>query len=143
MSNHANPEVVAQYWIKGVSGIPSDKVATTLPSDHSSFASTGFVTVMSYGGTPDKDTFMQNSSVQVDVWGYAENSSKLPWGQTLNLAMLIKAGVENAARLVEIPKYNSARVREVIVLTDPRRVSGDENFARYSMDLQVVWTEVR
>lgn len=139
----ANAELVAINWIKGVTGVPVNQVNTVVPATSESFAQNGFIQVQSVGGTPDEDTFMQNSIIQVDTWAYSANSNKAPWGHAYNLAMLVKEGLKDAPRLVTLPSsHNDAFVHEVRVLTDARRFGGDEaNFARYSMDLHFHWTE--
>lgn len=144
---YPNPELVTVGWIKTVPGIPTDIVATTIPSvDNDNFHDHGFVQVTAVGGTPNQDTFMQNSTVQIDTWAFNRNSTKVPWGKAFNLAMLLKEGLKDAARDIITPnQYHNAHVHEVRVLIDPRRMSGDfpgdeAHFARYSFDIQVHWS---
>lgn len=143
MAFHPNSELVMVEWLKGVAGMPTDKIATTLPSDNAAISASGFVTVQAIAGVPDMDTFMQNSLVQIDAWGYNENSNKMPWGKTYNLMMLIKEGTKGAARDITTPSaFNDAHVYEVRATQDPRRIPNDPAFARYSMDVIVHWTEL-
>lgn len=143
MALFANPELVAISWLKLVDGLPVNQIGTTLPSDNTTFTASGFVQVTAIGGVPDKDTFMQTSRIQIDVWAYNTNSSKPPWGKAMHLAMTIKKGIESAPREVELPDgYNDAYVHQVIVMIDPRRILGDEaNLARYSFDVEFYWAE--
>lgn len=142
MGYHPNAELVSIYWLKSVSGLPSDKIATTLPSDNSAIAGSGFITVQAVGGVPDPDTYMQSSLIQVDCWGYNENSEKVPWGKTYNLAMVIKEGIKSAPRTVTTPSaFDNAYVHEVIVERDPMRILDDPAFARYQMDLTIFWRQ--
>lgn len=139
----ANPELVLIHWLKGVNGVPVNQIGTTLPDvSNTDFQDNGFIQVSSIGGIPDQDTFMQNTTMQIDVWAFTVNSNKAPWGKAFNLAMLIKNGLQDAARLVETPDaFHNAYVHEVRVLIDPRRILGDEaNFARYSFDVALHWT---
>lgn len=142
MAYHPNPELVALYWLKGIYGIPADKVATQLPAADV-VEDEGFITVTSVGGIPDMDTFMQGSRIQIDCWGWNADSNKLPWGKTYNLAMLIKEGVKDPARKVETPaSFSDALVRQVIVQNDPRRIP-DDAFAHVMFDVIIYWTEVQ
>ena len=138
-----NAELVAVYWLKGVTGLNADLVATTLPAPNDSFAASGFVQATVVGGVPNNHTPMQSTAVQVDCWAYNANSNKAPWGKAATLAAYIKQDIEerNPARLLDLPaNFDNAFVHSVIVDLDPRRVPDDESFARYSLDLRLFWT---
>lgn len=139
---HPTAELVAVYWLKGVEGLPVDQINTTLPEKNDDFAANGFVQVSSLMGSFDFETYMQSPVIQVDCWAYNANSLKVPWGKANQLAEIIKYGTRDAARTVTLPgNYAQAMVRSVLVRTDVRRVTNDEDFARYSMDLVFNWTE--
>lgn len=139
---HANAELVLMEWLKMVDGLPSDKISTTLPDD-SVIAEEGFVTVQAVGGVPNMYTKMQRSLIQIDCWGYNANSNRLPWGKTYNLAMNIKEATWALNTHVTTPDaFNDARVTAVVIDTDPRRITTDPAYARYSMDVVVHWVEL-
>lgn len=140
---YPNSELVTIGWIKTIPNVPSGQVATTVPAvDNQGFRDNGFIQVTAVGGVPNQDTFMQNATMQIDVYAFNADSNKVPWGKAYHLAMLIKEGLKEAARVIETPvQYHDAYVHEVRVLVDPRRIMGDESsFARYSFDVQVHWT---
>lgn len=134
-----NVEIVAVEWLKDA--LTSERVATNLPSPQT-VGTEGFVTVQAVGGAPDVETRMQHSTIQVDAWGYNDNSNKLPWAQTFQTAMQIKRAVETMQNFhITTPAaYDDAYVHFIDIPTDFRRVPGDEVFARYSADLVVHWT---
>lgn len=139
---HPTAELVAVHWLKGVDGLPVDQINTTLPEKKQDFAANGFVQAQVFTGSLDFDTYMNTSVVQVDCWAYNANSLKVPWGKANQLAEIIKFGTRNAARTVNPPgNYAPAMVRSVLVRTDVRRVTNDEDFARYTLDLVFNWTE--
>jgi len=139
MALHANSELVMIHWLKSISGLPSDRIATTLPEDF-----TEFVQVSAVAGVPDMDTFMQNSVLQLDVWGRKSGSKKPPWNETIQLAMIIKEAIKVSSRTVILPAaFNNVIVHQVIVTSDPRRISGDPaDAARYSFDVRCHWIEL-
>ena len=49
----ANTDLVAQAWLAGVPGLDGAMVASTLPSDVTGWAVSGFVQVTTVGGSPD------------------------------------------------------------------------------------------
>jgi len=144
-------ELVAVAWLRGIPGIPSSGVGTTLPRDSSAWPD-GFVQVTSgVGGGPHRDVPQHQPVVQVDCWAANPSGSRPPWGRANQLAEIIAAhcygGINDAhpvQRRVSLPdSYQDARVQSAIVLTDPRRVEGDEaRYACYSIDLQLFWVPV-
>ena len=137
-------ELVAIHWIKGVPGVPSDLVNSTVPERSDAFAKSGFVQVQSAGGDRDIDTSMRNSNIQVDTWAYNTDSQKVPWGKANQLSELVLAGTLQPARRVVLPDaFDDALVRTVFPIGEPQRIPDEGDFARYSMNLTVVWTPVQ
>lgn len=139
-------ELVAIAWLKGVSGIPANSVATRLPADISTWTDTGFVQCQAITGAtaPDKDSPLNNPVVQVDTWWCAPSPSKQPpWNKANNLMELVRAGTytENMLRTVSLPSgYPSARVLSVYLVTEPRRMNDDDSsYARFSADMKIHW----
>lgn len=140
MSFPVNAELVAIHWLKGIEGLPTDKIAAITP-EPSKYATTGFVRATVVGGVPNAYTFMQNSLVQIDCFAYNANSDKAPWGKANTLAETIKRAIESPARDVTTPgEFEDAHVHEVIVVTDPRRVPDEDGVARFQMDVRMHWT---
>lgn len=137
-------DLVAVAWLKGVPGIPVDSVATTLPSDSSVWAASGFVQVAAVGGSPNPHLPTRMPVVAVDCWACAPGSGKPPWGKANTLAELVRDGTAGASgRVVELPVGGlSARVLEAWPLTEPRRVPNDDaSYARYGLDLALRWVD--
>lgn len=134
-----NAELVAVEMFK--TGLaPFTGIATTLP-EPSEVAGDGFITIDLLGGLPNVETRMKASEIQVDCWGYNENSQRLPWAKTANLGMRVNEFIEtNQNFVVQTPNtYRNAYVHIIDVIEDLRRVP-DDAYARYSMDLVVYWT---
>jgi hypothetical protein len=148
MSLRPTSELVAVAWLKGVTGIPSTAVATDLPADNSTWSASGFVQVMSVGGSPNIYVPVAQPVIQVDLWAVNPNSSKPPWGKANQLAESIRMGTldhANVGRLLTgFPAaYNNARCLTVYPISEPRRIRDDSaDFAHYTMDLQFMWIEV-
>lgn len=141
-----NSELVAVGWLKTVSGLQPDLVATTVPEPNDRFAEYGFVQVSAgIGGDPDNYTSMQGPVLQIDCWAYQAGSKKVPWGKAATLASHIKAAIEgkrHGTRVVTPAAFDDAFVHSVVTNRDMRRVPDDEAYARYSLDIRIYWTRV-
>ena len=141
-------ELVAQAWLRGIEGVPTNGVGTTLPKDNSTWAASGFVQISIASGTPDPYNPIFNPVVSIDCWACAVNSSQPPWGKANQIAAIIQmAGygsvdsLNSPQRVVALaPQYQNARVQTAYALTEPRRIPGDDaRFARYQFDMQFVY----
>lgn len=136
-------ELVAIHWLKGVPDLPRDLIGTTVPDRSDTFARDGFIQVTAVGGTRDNETTMRASAIQVDTWAYNPNSQRVPWGKANNLSEIVAAATHRSARRVVLPAgYQDALVREVLMVTEPQRIGGEPDFARYTSDITVFWTPV-
>jgi hypothetical protein len=141
-------ELVAVAWLNGVTGITSGKVATSLPKDATSWASTGFVRVAAVGGSTNPHVPLIAPALQIDCWANGGNSDKPPWGQANALAEAIRAAcydTSTVGRTLTLPTgYDIARVRSAYLLGEPvRRESDESSYARYQFDLQLAWVAAR
>ncbi len=136
---------VAVAWLKTISGIDPTKVATSLPADAATWASTGFVTAMTVGGSPGSvHVPVSEPVVAVDCWANNANSGKPPWGKAGHLAALIYRATYLAPQpgsFTVLTDFHPAKLRAVYPVSEPRRIPGDESgFARYQLDLQLVYS---
>lgn len=135
-------DLVAVAWLRGVPGVPSTAVATTLPSNASTWSASGFVQVTAVGGTSNPHLPVRSPVVGVDCWAVAPGSAKPPWGRANSLAEAVRAGTFGAAgRMVTLSVGGlRARVLEAYLLSEPRRITDDEgSYARYAFDLALHW----
>lgn len=146
---HASTDLVAVAWIRGISGLVADGVATQLPADETTWAKNGFVVVpVQVGGTPHSTMPLRRPVVQVEAWGTVPGSDKLPWGIPSQLCEQIRMGCldrTNFSRLLTITAggvtYPNARVLSARMLTEPRRIWHDVgDFAGYMFNLALQWT---
>ena len=141
----ANSELVAVAWLSGATGIEAGQVATTLPSDASTWETNGFVLVPGVvGGTPQLDYALREPVVQVETFAVNRNSGKPPWGKAAALfELLVEATYATARRevTVTLPSgYPQAKVFTAHFMSEPRRMPGDDSsYARYVADLAIHW----
>lgn len=151
MTLRPNSELVTVAWIKGITGIPSSSVGTTLPGDNTTWATSGFVQVGVAGGTPDIDLPVARPVMDVRCWAVNPGSARPPWGKANQLAEIIRAACyhpqdddDPTQRTVTLPAgYQQARVLCAYWVTEPRRIPGDEaRYACYGGDLAVHWVAI-
>lgn len=143
-------ELVAVSWLGSVQGLTPQQVATTLPSDDTTWAKAGFVTVAVVGGSPNIYLPIKSPVFQVDCWAVKPGSGRPPWWQANNLAELIRyATLQRTGinRLLTISAngvtYPPAVVQTAYLLTEPRRSYADAaDYALYTADLAIEWTTV-
>jgi hypothetical protein len=142
----ATPELVATAWLKTVVG---DRVATTLPKDNTSWAASGFCTLVVAGGTPNLYVPLREPAIGVDCWAVNPNSQKPPWDRAAMLAEAIQAACYDHASIpqtltLDKPGFPQARVLSAYTTGEHRRIHDDaSSYARYSIPgLVIAWTEV-
>lgn len=141
----ATPELVATAWLKTVVG---DRVSTTLPKDNSSWAASGFCTLVLAGGTPNIYVPLRDPAMGVDCWAFNAQSQKPPWNKAAALAEAIVVACQDHPSIpqkVTLPAgYPAAQIKSAYITGDPRRVPDDpSSYARYSIPgLVIAWTEV-
>jgi hypothetical protein len=143
-------EQVAVAWLAGITAL-AGKVATTLPSDLSDWADSGFVTVGGAGGTPHMYLPVSGPVVSVHFWACSINSARPPWGLAASLYAHVRSdtyGVLDYAHISRVltgfpAMFTNARVLTANFLSEPERRPGDPgDFAEYVANLQLDWTPV-
>jgi hypothetical protein len=141
----ANTELVAVAWLSSAAGIEPGQVATTLPSDAAAWEANGFLHVVgAVGGSPQLYQALREPVVQVDCYAVNLNSGKPPWGKAASLMELVVAATYDEAGLQRAltlrPGYPEARVLTAHLMSEPRRMPGDDSsYARYTADLVLHW----
>jgi len=148
----ANTDLVAIAWLGGVTGLTPSMVASRLPTDNSTWAASGFVTVHVSGGSSAVDYALRQPIVTLGFWACTANSVKPPWGKAFHLAETVHASLnptDDAGRraihrdLVLPGNYPRARVMGAIVRSEPRRAYGDVGGAAHVlMDVEFDWVEL-
>jgi hypothetical protein len=148
----ANTDLVAVAWLGGVTGLTPSMVASRLPTDNTTWAASGFVTVHVSGGTPAIGYALRQPIVTVGCWANTLNSVKPPWGKAFHLAETIVAATEPTDdagrravhRVLTLPgSYPSARVLGATVRSEPRRAYGDAGGAAHVLlDVELDWVEL-
>jgi hypothetical protein len=144
MSHHPSPELVAVAWAKTVGGdVDPTKVATTLPGDATTWATSGFVVATVMTGNADRDLPWFEPVVSFDCWTAAPNSNKAPWGQASAMAAALQwATYRRTFPALTMPaEFYPVRLLGVSAVNGPTRVPGDEaGFARVRLDVALSWT---
>lgn len=141
----ANSELVTVTWLQGAAGMEAGQVATSLPTDVSTWTANGFVQVCPVaGGSPQLHYALREPVIQIDCYAVNPNSGKPPWGKAASLMELVVAATfdeERMQRTLTLPAgYPQARVLTAHLMSEPRRVPGDEaSYARYIADLALHW----
>lgn len=156
----ATSELVAVAWLGSIPAIETiggtQVVATTLPPDAgpdgkaAAWTKTGFITVTVVGGSPDVYVPEKKPVLQVDCWATRPGSSRPPWDQanalmeTIRYATLQRTGFNRVLALsARGMAYPSAVVDSAYFLTEPHRDYSDAaDYARYLVDLQLIWRTV-
>ncbi len=145
---HATSDLVVVAWIKTISGLTADVVATQLPSDETKWAANGAIVVpVHVGGTPHSGMALRRPVVQVEAWGTVPGSDKIPWGIPSQLAEQVRTGTYDRTtfgRLLTITagsvSYPLARVKSARMMTEPRRIWSDAgDYGGYQFDLALQW----
>ncbi|NUU26114.1 MAG: hypothetical protein HOV68_32130 [Streptomycetaceae bacterium] len=149
----ANTELVAVAWVGGVPGLTPEMVGTRRPSDNSTWAASGFVTVRpAGGGAIDVDTPFRHPVVTCEFWAVRPGSNRPPkaraslLGETVWAAVTPTSTAERAAirRPVTLPGgYPDAFVHSVHPVSELRPAYGEQGgYAHYLLDLQFHWAEL-
>jgi hypothetical protein len=142
---------------------PRSGISTQLPQDSltwpafqdlygSSQEIRQFITVRVVGGTPQLDVPVAKPVVDVACFATKPTSNKPPWFAAAQTMELIRLATYNRTlgqfgRALTIGagnvNYNSARVNQACMYTEPRQLFGDaRNYAIYSADLRLTWVEI-
>lgn len=143
---YPNSEKVGMTFIRSLlNGIAP--VASVLP-DSKSWASTGFVQVYSVGGSPHVDIPKYQPVLTIDCWAVGVSGNP-DWGKANQLAEVIRHKLQSSVAafygdgLDMGPNMKDARVLSAWLVTEPRRITGDNNdHARFTMDLELHWVDV-
>lgn len=146
MTHYPNAEMAAQGWIRSVPGVDPTKVATTVPADASLWADTGFVQLMSVGGSPAVHTALRHPTLSISAWAVAPGSQKTPWGKAQALAETVFQAFYDPARFPFVAvfspmDYYPAMIRTGYPLAEPRKIPGnDAGYAQVQFDAVFTWT---
>lgn len=161
LKNPTNP-LVARAWLALVGGITTAMTGTTLPRiDKTSlpaWTSTGFLTVMAVGGSPNIDTLEAQPVVSVKCWAVNATQpgagaqvsvqNKIPWSRSEELAETVRHAIPVLARqgahLLSMPVagYGKATVLSAYMLSEIRPLQDPTGYACHQFDLQLNWVPV-
>lgn len=136
-------ELVLINWLKTLSGLPTSSIATTLPGDTTSWAASGFVTVLGVGGGSEVYIPVHNPVVTVDTWATVPNSNRPPWVLASKLVeLIVHRTYQHTPDVISMPSgYADVYLHSVYPVSRPRRIPSDQaGFARISVDVQLQWS---
>lgn len=140
--------LVADAWLRLVSGLPASCIGPTLPDVKRTpappWATQGFVQHTVVGGSPATHVPVRRSVVQLDFWATTLDDRTPPWGRASALAETVLAATYGAANqlALTVPSgYDTPSLRVVLALQEPRKVRDDgAGFAHFQFDAEFVWT---
>lgn len=141
--HYPSAELVAVAWAKAIGGEVPLAVATTLPSDNSSWAASGFIRATVLAANSAYNVPLHTPVVRFDCWACDPSSNKAPWGQATGLAhALLHATYARTVPALVLPAgFYPARLLSVYPVGGPMRIPGDEaGFARVAVDIALSWT---
>ena len=148
MALHPTPELVAKAWILGVSGVPSGKVATSLPEDRDTWPA-GFVVATLLGGTPQLHVKKRESVIDVTCWYPSKDGSNKPqWNKAAQLAEIVfDAGYDDVLTVQRLlsalpAAYNDARVLSFMSGEPEKRGNDEAGNAAFGFEAEMHWIEV-
>lgn len=141
-----NNELVAAAWLQTVLNQVGG-VGSNLPGEPDSWKDTGFVQIAVVGGSSSPTMPIKSPVIGCKCTAVNPGGRRPPWAQANELAERIRAAcftAQQAPQEVTLPAgYEHAAVRSAFLLTEPRRLGGDDSaYARYQFDLQMHWTAV-
>jgi hypothetical protein len=140
--------LVADAWLRLVSGLPASCIGPTLPTSRKdpapAWVSQGFIQHTVVAGAPAVEVPFRRSVVQLDFWATTLDDRSPPWGVASNLAETVLAatyGTVHELALTVPAGYDVPRLRTVTALQEPRKIREDAaGFARFQFDALFAWT---
>lgn len=143
-THYPSAELVAVAWAKTVGeDVDPTKVATTLPADATTWATSGFVKVATSGGGSNADVPLHSPVITFECWAAAPDSNKAPWHLATGLAhnLLHACYARTVPRLTMPSGYYPAQLLSIYPVGGPMRIPSDEaGFARVHLDCVLAWT---
>lgn len=140
-------ELAAMAWLRTIPGIPSDKVSTKIPGDNSLIAPSGFVTVLTVGGSSDIYVPRRSPVIEIKTWACHADGDRQdpPWAKANQLAEIIRERCLDhqsfGGVLTTKNGYDNVCVPSAYVISEPMKVPDDMGrFAVYTMDVEIHWT---
>lgn len=141
-----SPEEVVKAWATTLLGWDAARMSTRLPASEVVEGPLGFTTLLSLGGSPERNQIIQAPVVRMDFWAKASGSAKPQWGTAFNLAGLIPRNDQpsHVARLETGASTFPVNLLAAFAITEPRKIENDPaSYARVSLDLQTSWAIIR
>lgn len=140
--------LVADAWLRLVSGLPASCVGPTLPAARRTpapaWVAEGFVQHTVVGGSPVVDVALRRTVIQLDFWAVTLDNRNPPWGRASALAeavLLAAYGTTHELALSVPAGFAVPRLRTVVPQSEPRKVREDAaGFARFTFDALFTWT---
>lgn len=149
---YANDELVARAWLKSL-GLTN--VGTTVPQNKASWSQEGFVQITVTGDASHKYYRLRRPVITAVCWAvnpalnnspHKEMQSQTPpWGKSCDLAEKIAEGCWGfTPDVLSLGVAGAPEVRtlQANIIQTPRRVLGDEGeYARYTVDFEIIWNQ--
>ncbi len=150
--NRPDGALVADAWLRLVSGLPASCVGPTLPAARRTptpdWVVNGFAQHTLVGGAPHPHVPLRRTVIQLDFWAVTLDDRTPPFGVASGIAeRVLAAAYETDTPAVHeleltVPAgYSAPRLRTVVPIAEPRKVPEDAaGFARFQFDAVFTWT---
>jgi hypothetical protein len=140
--------LVADAWLRLVSGLPASCVGPTLPTARRTpapaWVTQGFVQHTVVAGAPGVEVPFRRTVLQLDFWAVTLDDRTPPWGVASSLAETVLAATYGSVHelVLTVPAgFDPPRLRTVTALAEPRKVREDAaGFAHFTFDATFTWT---
>jgi hypothetical protein len=141
--------LVANAWLRLISGLPASCLGPTLPPARRdpapAWITNGFIQHTVVGGSPNIYVPIRHSVIQLDCWAVTLDDRMPPWGLASRLAEDVWAGSyrdEFQNQILAVPPgYVPPRLLTVHPLTESRKINEDAaGYAHFQFDVQFNWT---
>jgi len=149
-----NSDLVAVAWVASIPRVAvlaaSPPIAGSVPAQPTSWALTGFLELLTTGGSPHPEYRQRRPVVTVFAWAVKIGSKKPPWSQAARLAEYVFDACydEQLAHQLfpnitaEGVHYPTAQVQEISAISEPRKIPNDPaGYARYTFDFEMLWVQ--
>lgn len=138
-ASFATTRKVSVAWLQSL-GLAA---GAELPTETSTWASTGFVTARASGGSPGIHVPVAHPVVMLQCWAVDPDTGEPPWNLAGDLAEAVRAGCFSDGTQVALTIPDSdqnARVLSAYLISEPRPSYGDVgDYACLVADLALHW----
>lgn len=135
---------VALTWLGSVAGLSANMVDQVLPTDVTTWSTTGFITPNTAGGASGIYVPVISPVMTLSCWAVDPDTGEPPWNLAANLAETVRAACQSRDHMGDVLTLphcdQAARVFSAYLVGEPRRSYADNgDYACVVVDLHIDW----